>query len=329
MRSFLIIRRDAIGDLVCTTPLFTTLRERFPDARLCALVNTYNRAILDCNPSIDKIYAFPNRGHWPDGLSWRHMYGQQISILSELRRENFDFVIHASRSTRRQDKFFGRLIAARRYLKRDHDPAVGHEVVRTLSVLKPLGIRSAAVPPQVYPNTEASLRAHAVLKGSAAGPVPSAIHLSARNAEKQWPLEKYSEFLRRAVKEGGRFVVLWSPGDSNNPAHPGDDEKADLLRRRLTGLPVAFLPTKTVTDLISVLAVCSQLIGCDGGHCHIASGLRIPVLGLYCERYVTDWRPWGPEHQIVSACTVPDICVDDVLAAYHKLPKTSPPQWLR
>ena len=40
MKQILVIRRDNIGDLVCTTPLFTALRRRFPDAWIGAFVNS-------------------------------------------------------------------------------------------------------------------------------------------------------------------------------------------------------------------------------------------------------------------------------------------------
>ena len=38
--SILIIRRDNIGDLVCTTPLIGALRQSYPRAHIAALVNT-------------------------------------------------------------------------------------------------------------------------------------------------------------------------------------------------------------------------------------------------------------------------------------------------
>lgn len=41
----LIIRRDNIGDLICTTPLFEAIRQHYPDAYLAALVNSYNALI--------------------------------------------------------------------------------------------------------------------------------------------------------------------------------------------------------------------------------------------------------------------------------------------
>ena len=36
--SFLVVRRDNIGDLVCTTPLIAALRAHYPDAWIAALV---------------------------------------------------------------------------------------------------------------------------------------------------------------------------------------------------------------------------------------------------------------------------------------------------
>ena len=54
----LVIRHDNIGDLIVTTPLFRALRERFPDARIDALVNSYNRPVLDHNPDLSQIHVY-------------------------------------------------------------------------------------------------------------------------------------------------------------------------------------------------------------------------------------------------------------------------------
>ena len=53
----LVIRRDNIGDLVCTLPLFRALRRQLPEAHLAALVTSYTAAVLDGNPDLDAIYA--------------------------------------------------------------------------------------------------------------------------------------------------------------------------------------------------------------------------------------------------------------------------------
>ncbi|MCK7500105.1 MAG: hypothetical protein MZW92_64610 [Comamonadaceae bacterium] len=46
----LIVRRDNIGDLVCTTPMIRMLRRHHPDAWIAALVTRYNAEVLAGNP---------------------------------------------------------------------------------------------------------------------------------------------------------------------------------------------------------------------------------------------------------------------------------------
>ena len=55
----LVIRRDNIGDLACTTPLLRALRSQLPDAYLAALVTQYNAAVLAGNPDLDAVIPIP------------------------------------------------------------------------------------------------------------------------------------------------------------------------------------------------------------------------------------------------------------------------------
>ena len=59
----LVIRRDNIGDLVCTTPLFAALRQHYPHARIDALVNSYNGPVLAGNPDLDHVYVYSKYKH--------------------------------------------------------------------------------------------------------------------------------------------------------------------------------------------------------------------------------------------------------------------------
>jgi hypothetical protein len=63
----LVIRRDNIGDLVCTTPLIHALRTRFPKARLDLLVNSYNAPLLVGHPDVDHLYVYTKAKHRENG----------------------------------------------------------------------------------------------------------------------------------------------------------------------------------------------------------------------------------------------------------------------
>src|SRR5258708_11081581 len=93
---FLVIRRDNIGDLVCTTPLLFALRERFPRAHIAALVNTYNEAVLERNPAVDAVYAYEKGKHRGRGRSFLSVHLDRLRPIMKLRKERFNYAILAT-----------------------------------------------------------------------------------------------------------------------------------------------------------------------------------------------------------------------------------------
>src|SRR5258708_4258520 len=91
----LVIRRDNIGDLVCTTPLFAAVRTRYPQAHVAALVNSYNAAVLDGNPHLDAVHSYTKLKHRLPGESRLGILFARVQMLARLRREHFDYVVLA------------------------------------------------------------------------------------------------------------------------------------------------------------------------------------------------------------------------------------------
>jgi len=58
-----VIRRDNIGDLVCTTPLIRALRNQLPKSYIAVLATTYNLAVMDGNPDIDAFFSYTKGKH--------------------------------------------------------------------------------------------------------------------------------------------------------------------------------------------------------------------------------------------------------------------------
>src|SRR5215472_7508180 len=152
---FLVIRRDNIGDLVCTTPLIFALRDRYPDAHIAALVNTYNAAVLAGNPALDAVHAYEKGKHRGEARSLLAVYAERLRFLARLRRQKFDYAILATPGYARRALSLARLIGARHVLGytehgRTHrrlDMALpydgrtpAHEVELVFALLKALGI---------------------------------------------------------------------------------------------------------------------------------------------------------------------------------------------
>src|SRR5262245_26908471 len=95
LRSFLIIRRDNIGDLVCTLPAVSALRTGFPGARIEALVNSYNHDVLAGRPDFDAVHAY-SKGKHRENESLAAVYARRMRLLWDLRRQGFDCAILAA-----------------------------------------------------------------------------------------------------------------------------------------------------------------------------------------------------------------------------------------
>src|SRR5688500_11098507 len=83
-------------DLVCTTPLLSALRQRFPQAWIGALVNSYNAPVLEANPDLDEIVAYTKLKHLDPGQSALAALRSRVASLWKLRRRGLDYVVLAT-----------------------------------------------------------------------------------------------------------------------------------------------------------------------------------------------------------------------------------------
>ena len=80
MRSILVVRLSAIGDIVFASPLITALRGAWPEARIVWLVQPECRALLDRHPDLDEVIVC-NLGQWR--RLWRER--RIVELLAEIR----------------------------------------------------------------------------------------------------------------------------------------------------------------------------------------------------------------------------------------------------
>lgn len=336
--NILVIRRDNIGDLVCTTPLFEALRQQFPQAYIAALVNSYNEPVIQDNPYLDDVFSYTKGKHAAGEPVWRaHL--RRLRLFWQLRRQHFDYAILANSG------FMPRLLRLARQLSPKHvigfvpetaapslidhpvrldSSGTLHETEDLFRLLAPLGI-SGNIPRQtVMPDEATAQRIRAVLPTAlvaGAGPL-IALQISSRKEKQRWPVECYAEFARRLhAQQPARFLVFWSPGDENNPFHPGDDGKARRLLDLLDGLPVAPVRTEHLSELIAGLSLCDIGVMSDGGAMHVAAGLGKPLLCFFGNSSAARWHPWSVDYELLQPLsrTVSDIAVDEALTAFMRL----------
>ncbi|MCF8177138.1 MAG: glycosyltransferase family 9 protein [Sulfuritalea sp.] len=320
----LVIRRDNIGDLVCTTPLITALRQRFPDGWLGALVNSYNAPVLDGNPHLDEVFVYTKAKHRSQDESLLGILWRRLAMMHRLRQMQLDDVIIATTSPQ------PRIVTLAKWLKPKR--IIGFGDVDGLDVALPLDDQDRHEVEDVFRvaalyGIETDAPRCSIYASRTVSPVPSfptvGIHISARKPSQRWPAERFAETMRAIARQGPvRFILLWSPGAYNNPLHPGDDAKAnDVQTKASSNATVTPKPTQTLPALIAAMAKCNALICADGGAMHLAAGLGLPIVCLFGNSGAARWRPWGVPYRLLQkpSFDVADISVEEVVGAFNEL----------
>ncbi len=323
----LIVRRDNIGDLVCTTPLFTALKRRFPAARLDVLVNSYNAPILEGNPDIDRIHAYTKSKHLGERESKLASYWGRVGQVMQLRRNRYDCVVLATPGWQPRMVRMARWLAPRHLLAfvpaartpRVVDLAVPytapqglHHVEDVFRLARRLGIEGA--PPPL------------TLRTSAPGPDPGAVtigvHLSARKPSQRWTETHFIASMQMlATNPRVRFRLFWAPGREDDRRHPGDDQKAARVVAATPGIRVEAIETKTLAALVAGLNGCDIAMMSDGGAMHVAAALGKPVVCFFGQSDAAYWHPWGVRYRLLQPASkeVGDISPPEAVAALRAL----------
>lgn len=334
----LVIRRDNIGDLVCTLPLIRALRMYFPHAWIGALVNSYNRDVLQGNQDLDEVFSYTKAKHLAPGNSVLANYWQRVRLIAKLRRKNLDYVVLAGAI------FLPRVLRLASWVKPRHiigyadqrsphaskidmplnlgDKDNLHEVEYVFRLLAPLGIEGQIPTAHVFP--DAALRARfadSIPFSFADGPLIG-LHISARKPSNRWPVERFVQLAQQLHETyGAHFLLFWSPGASEDSFHPGDDDKARSIIDALGPELLSPLRTTQLTELIAGLSLCDYVVCSDGGAMHIAAALEKPIVCLFGGTDPFRWHPWAVPHVLLQDASreVMALTVEEVVKAADKL----------
>jgi ADP-heptose:LPS heptosyltransferase len=331
----LVVRRDNIGDLVCTTPLLGALRARFPDGWLAVLANSYNAPILAGHPALDAIFSYRKGKHVDAGLL--ALARERVGLVRQLRRLGLDYVVLATPAYQARTLRLAQLFGARRIvgfvdpkcIERAIDlpvPLAGidglHQVELVFRLAAAFGIEGPPPLARLAVGGAEAARVRAALGERRLDRAPVGIHLSARKPSQRWPADRFVALMRALHdRYGASFMLFWSPGPADHPQHPGDDEKAEAVTKAARDLPVLAWPTRELAALVAGLAACDRVVCSDGGAMHVAAALGKPIVCFFGDSDATLWRPWGVPYELLQPASraVIDITVEAALAAYERI----------
>ena len=331
----LVVRRDNIGDLICTTPLLHGLRTKYPKAWISVLASSYNKEVLDGNPDVNEVLVFLKKRQKSHGYGRLGMLWNRWRLLGSIRRQRFDHVILANGGWRYGHTLGGKKTIGFRepgepdhrqpdVLAPDHGGFDEHEVSKMARLARMLGAEETMGKTKLFPDAHQLelQRVRLISLGWDPARPSLAFHISSRKPNQRWPVDSFAALAKHLMDSHHVQVLLfWSPGSEHDAMHPGDDGKAQLLLGQLRHLPVFPCSTNTIPELVAALSLSDQMICSDGGAMHVAAALNKPIVCFFGPSPVPEWHPWSVPYVALQkpSRVVADISVEEVLAAYEKL----------
>jgi predicted lipopolysaccharide heptosyltransferase III len=303
--SLLLIQLGDIGDVVLSTPTLRTLRECFPESRICVAFREKARGLLEHSPWVDEIIYI--------STTHRSLFQKirfQTAFFRDLRKKNIDLAIDLRTGTRGAVLSFlsGAPLRIGRYaedgelwrnrlfthLVQPENELSQYCAEHGLNILAPFGLQTDHRSPEISVSLETVKRAAAILDQ---GKVPSgrpivAVQPFSLWRYKEWSMLNYTKLINWI---GARFsfpvILLGSPDER---------DRAEQIVKT-SGPHVYNLAGKTsLGEFAAILKACRLLIGGDSAGIHIAAAVGTPTVSLFGPSAPESWAPRGQKHLVIS-----------------------------
>ncbi len=300
IKSILIVRLSAIGDVIHTLPMLDLLRTEFPDARIGWLVEELSSPLLANHPAIDRVYTIPKK-------RWRGKYLKKFNseirpFFREIKNDKWDVAIDMQGITKsgfaakasgaklrvgfagKNSREINALFVNRRIKTQSDDI---HVVQQNIRLVEGLGIAVPETLPKGslhFTDQELEAMRLGLRETGWRDEKLLAINPGAGFPSKRWPAEYFAELGRLlSEKTSMRPIILWGPGE---------EDLRDRIAKELEKIEPIVAPKTSVREMAVLISLCSMLIGADTGPSQMAGALSVPVLTLFGGTTGDRNRPW-------------------------------------
>jgi heptosyltransferase-2/heptosyltransferase-3 len=333
LRRVLVLKPDALGDVLLATPALRRLRAGLPDAEIIGMVGPWSRVIWAGNSDLDALHDLPfpgfNRTSDPNPHLPRprqslaatlRPYWLLLRYAALLRRYRYDAALLL-----RDDHWWGATLVALAGIPRrighahplcapflsdalPYDPAE-HVSRQSLAVVEMFldakGFNSDTVEPlsiafplRFDPSHTAQVWADQwMAEHVSLGERLVAIHPGASGPTKAWPPERWAALADTLSDRGLRVVLTGGPAEAALAA-----QVAASMRQPALSVAGA----TSVGELAALLGRAALVVGGDTGPLHVAVSQAASTIHLFGPSDPGRFGPWGdPERNIVLRASLP------------------------
>ena len=300
VENILIVRLDAIGDMILTSGFIREVRANFPQAKITLVCSSATYPIVELCPYVNEILIFDARNldqNFPKLLEtvavfcrenlWRKNFS--IAFSPQWGSDNLPAILMCWLSGARERIGFDTYPYASWGMKISEEAAARDNLLLTKNILTPrsavsevehhfylleaVGLKVNQTHMELFFDKADVLQACELLKNIPSTRKKVLFGLGAGLLNRKYPVEKYLVALKELSKKNLTFVLV---GGKN------ELDEADFVEKNLPPGKILNLVGKTtLRETEAVISQTDFYLGNDSGVMHMAAAMQIPVLVLY------------------------------------------------
>ena len=304
-KKIVISRTDSIGDVALTLPLAGILKEKYPNATIIFLGNTYTKPIINCCSKVDEIWE------WAELLKM-----EDKARLNWLKAQNIDVFIHvfprrelARLAQKAKIKYrigtshrLYHLLTTNCKVDFTRKKSNLHEALLNTKLLKHFKLNKN------YSLKELSNYAHfeqipalpqsyqLLLKQDKKNLI---FHPKSQGSALEWGVDNFIELAKQLDSE--KYNIFFT----------GTETESTFFRDKLPEQDNVFDLTgkMSLDELIAFISKADLLLACSTGPLHIAGLCNIKTIGLFTPQrplHFGRWQPLGNQVKIIEEKNISD-----------------------
>ncbi len=326
-QNILVINFGQLGDVVLSLPAWQIIREKFPSAKITALVGKASAEIIEITDFVDEKIVVDRVRLRDSGKVWS--IAQIFKLAGQIRGKKFDFIIdlHSLYETNLLGFLSGakyRLYANRENRSLDflgnfkpkppREDKTKHLTEHYLSILEPLGrTENAERFIKLRPRSADVETVENLLQNyNVAGKKLVALFPGAGHASRRWSLENFAQLAKLLSEdENLQPIVFLGPEEKNLRVEVEEKFPAKTI----------IFDRLTIPQFAAALSLALVLISNDTGAIHIGAVVGISIVLILDKRAPTTYLPQTDKLSVVRSGTLAEISVEEVYTATREILK--------
>ncbi len=308
IKNILIIKQhNQMGDMICSTPLFSALRKNFPEAYITLIAGMNNYKVVQNHPDLNETIVYHK-------LNFLSAPGEFWRFYRKLHERKYDLaIVPATVSVSVTSDLICRLSGAKfrlgaRTLNGRENPSgflynlpvdmdwrnqKRHQIFRNLDLLTGIGIEPEFIPPSIGISSKDENSANQFYQ-THFSPTDKVIgfHPGAGKVANQWPAERFARLADYLVDKYHVRILI-----TNGP----DDAVPVQKMTQLLKSPFILTDELNLQQVAALQKRIRLYVTNDTGTMHLALAVGVPVLALFGPTNFWEWGPLDKFHRSIQS----------------------------